>query len=711
MPDFLSIPGDLRQQYMPFTINGPGEKQLFSFKPKRKSKDSGKAVGIIHPFSKHVQKLFLDDFGDSGIQYTHGPSGKKVEYEEFLDLIPSIQIREYVPDAKLTQTFKWFSYLKRGFDAGLKNFDAVTYDTDSITKKINNLMNTVGNTLEGMTSGDAPLLRKIVGGLAHYYQDKGFNLGSDDGFAVLFLPFVLYYRLTTTHTNNIYELPYSMQNNIFQSDGTYGWTNHQDDFGIMGMINNRIGENPIAKMILGNTIKVNVMPSFQPTGEAPGDTITIHFDLINDSDEAAIFNFLFCHTLFGNNKWLQYGFVQAGSSVYDVKLPGANRYFMCSGKFVCKGKGAFRSPSSTICKGIVNHIHPKNTFAKKLSSNDYSDLKEQMIKSREETIIESISDSTRSIKKSKVREVNSDDQFKRRVENTSDTSIKAVNTSTLSNQKDISPQNPIIASKTEAAADYKESLTEYRSWEAAKKGKEKIVDNDGKIWFLSVEMESLPAGDPKRNEIQEQISYYEHENSLIVEMNPKIADWNRSKEELDQAKAKLTEARLSEINAETALEEAKNRGADEEEIAMLEYEVETARENCKNAERILSNAEAAEAKANIDKNTAKSEKEMKEKRQTLANLANTQAKQEIDAYISNVDVTKDYIAELIKIPDVYSIELTFNSLIPDNFNNYLFGFRAGNLDPIENYFNGNVDEIGAYEKLVSQLEKVIKGEG
>ena len=377
MPDFLSIPGNIRQQYMPFTIEGPGQRQLFSFKPKRLEKKPC-PTAIVHPFSKHFSTLLGSD---SSIQYTHGPDGhSKVEYEDFLDLIPAIQIREYMPDAKLTQTFKWFSYFKKGFDAGLQNIDSKSFNLENIKSTMETVMKNIGDTMKELTSGSAPKLREVVGGLAYMYQDMGYNIGEDNGFAVLFLPFLLYYRLTTTHTNNIYEIPYSMQNEIMKSDGTYGWSgSNQSDFGLVDAGIKKVGENPIARLLLGNTIKVNMMPSFQPTGEAHGESFSITIDLVNDSAEAAINNFLMCHTLFGNNRWLQYGFVQAGASLYDIKLPGANRYFMCSGQFSCKGKGAFRTPHDEICQAIADSAHPKTTFKDYLGTKENSDLKQKMI--------------------------------------------------------------------------------------------------------------------------------------------------------------------------------------------------------------------------------------------------------------------------------------------------------------------------------------------
>ena len=811
MPDFLSIPGNIRQQYMPFTVSGNGKTQLFSFKPLRKAD----RVAIIHPFSRWTENMIA---GDSGIKYTHAPGGsEKIEYNEFLDLIPSIQIREYVPDAKLTQMFKWFSYLKKGFDAGLRNIDNISFSASEVGNEVKKIMGKISKTMKELTSGDAKLLANVVAGLAHYYQDKGFNLGSDDGFAVLFLPFILYYRLTTTHTNNIYELPYSMENDIFQSDGTYGWgssTGGADDFGLM-KAGKAISDSPIGKLaqsIMGNSIKVNVMPSFQPDGEAKGDTINISFDLINDSAEAAINNFLFCHTLFGNNKWLQYGFVQAGSSVYDVKLPGANRYFMCSGEFKCKGKGVFRTPCETICQGLVNHNHATKTFANDVINSKIGGktIKEHMVESRSENIVQSITDSASRSSKRMKRSISTsiNAQMKKRTEDACTTSANAVNTTT-SNGNNAQPSPSItITSKTKEAADYRSKVSEFKSWKGAQEGKAEIESNKNKIFENEVKISQLPKGNPKIEELQKEIDSLNTRNRIINEQHPKIqaeaeaqeafntanSYYNNAvnncasapgfpspfeiseklydervkefaentinkvketKERLNKAENDLETAKNTKLAADNAVTEAQNalraaveQGADESELAMLQADLETAQDNANAALTELSLAEGAYSEisdymnskeykdiaaaadiieqqnltkyiseyetalanaeaANIDGNTERTQEEMEAAKEKIKKIANDQAEEEMNKYVASSKVDSTYIKDLIKIPDVYSITLTFYSLIPDNFNNYLYGFRAGNLDPIKDYFNGDVDEIGAFEKLVDQLQKAM----
>lgn len=391
MPDFLNIPSNVRQQYIPFVISPEsrdGKLQIFSFKKNPNYTNSCQ----IFPFSRHLSKLIEYD---SSILYTHGPNKekRKITYEEILNAIPALQIREYVPDARLTQSFKWLSFFKKGFETGLGNFDIHSL-SDELKGEYEKVRNSIEIMLRDLTSGSAPLLVKIVGNLyKKYYTDMAFNVGDDAGYAVLFVPFLLYYCLTTTTTNNVYELPYSFNNDIMNSDGTYGWNGgNSSDMSFSNDFFKSVGDNKLVKLIAGNTIKVNLMPGFDPSSEAKSQTITINIELINDSEEAAVNNFLMCHTLFGNNRWLQYGFVQTGSSLYDIKLPGANRYFMCSGSFSCKGKGVFRTPSDAVIKEILNHTattyNAKTIYGKK-GKNGLT-LRENLIKSNVELRIKEV---------------------------------------------------------------------------------------------------------------------------------------------------------------------------------------------------------------------------------------------------------------------------------------------------------------------------------
>ena len=677
--DFLNIPGDIRQQYMPFTIDGPGKKQLFTFKEGVPGN-----VALIHPFSRYLQTLIAND---SSFQYTHGTkSPKKLDYKDFLEAIPGIQIREFVPDAKLTQTFKWFSYLKKGFDAFLNNIDneaAGTYET--VKTKLSQAWDALGEKMQGLTSGNAPILAEVAAGLTHYYRDRGFNVGPDKGFAVLFIPFLLYYRLTTTHTNNIYEIPYSMKNNILESDGTYGWgDDNTSDFPLIEAIGHKFTGAAAALMPgLGSTIKVNAMPSFNPSGSARSTEFTISFDLINDSEEAAVNNFLMCHTLFGNNRWLQYGFVQTGASLYDVKLPGANRYFMCKGRFVCKGKGGFRTPSDKVIQDIVahhgankvnNNIHKAWTTSEKNGKTVAEIIGERRALN---AISNPQQESERSflLRKKEEPKSKSSEMATAATDNSIVTGVKAQSLRTFKG----SSVTSVAVKKTDGSNEYGEAINveggvkRYQEAQIQiKAAKEEIATDKTTIRDLQVEMEKAKIANDRVTKNKEILERLKQNNASYAEIKKAQADVDKATEELEAIVGQDGyESYIAGINV--GIKET------EEQIVNLEGTIE-----------------GLEMSPLGDKNMQK-----------LADQFSTQTLEQASA--AQVNTNSSIWKDLIKIPDVYSLELTFSSLIPDNFNNYLYGWRADNLDPIEDYFKKNVDELGAMEKLVQNLIKAVGG--
>ena len=688
--DFLNIPGDIRQQYMPFTINGPGKKQLFTFKEGVPGN-----VALIHPFSRYLQTLIAND---SSFQYTHGTKfPKKLDYKDFLEAIPGIQIREFVPDAKLTQTFKWFSYLKKGFDAFLNNIDneaAGTYET--VKTKLNQAWDALGEKMQGLTSGNAPILAEVAADLTHYYRDRGFNVGPDKGFAVLFIPFLLYYRLTTTHTNNIYEIPYSMKNNILESDGTYGWgDDNTSDFPLIEAIGHKFTGAAAALMPgLGSTIKVNAMPSFNPSGSARSTEFTISFDLINDSDEAALNNFLMCHTLFGNNRWLQYGFVQTGASLYDVKLPGANRYFMCKGRFVCKGKGGFRTPSDKVIQDIVSHHGAE--FAnnnihkawKESGENEKSVAKIIGERRALNAISKPQQESERSfsLRKREEPKSKSSEMATAATDNSIVTGVKAQSVRTFNGGSVTS----VAVKKTDGSDGYGEAINveggvqKYKEAQAQIKAeKEKIAAEKGSIQEIRVEIEKAKIAKDKYDAAVKKHDAINKDTSIDESTKEKM---------LEEARMEIMTADMNLKNI-VGTDPETGSAAYGDYIAKKDQSIDMSKRKIASLEGTI---EGLEKSPFGDKNM-----------QELADQFSTQTLEQASA--ARVNTNSSIWKDLIKIPDVYSLELTFSSLIPDNFNNYLYGWRAANLDPIEDYFKDKVNELGAMEDLVQNLIKAVGG--
>lgn len=93
-----------------------------------------------------------------------------------------------------------------------------------------------------------------------------------------------------------------------------------------------------------NRAKINYMPKWDPTGNGSLESITVTFDLFNDTAEAAMKNFIFVNTIIPNNLWMQYGMLKHSPCLYDVKIDGMKRMFLCSGKFGVKSNGLMRTP-------------------------------------------------------------------------------------------------------------------------------------------------------------------------------------------------------------------------------------------------------------------------------------------------------------------------------------------------------------------------------
>ena len=77
----------------------------------------------------------------------------------------------------------------------------------------------------------------------------------------------------------------------------------------------------------------------------------------------------------------------------------------------------------------------------------------------------------------------------------------------------------------------------------------------------------------------------------------------------------------------------------------------------------------------------------------------------------NPNSLKSYVAtayDTVRIPDIYDVHLTFTSLLPNNFNNYLFSYYAndkihtleGDKLHQESYFNKVANSLGEDIKII-----------
>lgn len=103
-------------------------------------------------------------------------------------------------------------------------------------------------------------------------------------------PYILYYRLQSCTTTNIYRIPAMCEGKpIMSSDGMPGWGDGSDlmgagGFRVSGMLNKIPMIGQLAEMLLGN-IGINYMPwwNAESGAKTAAPEINIKFDLFNDN--------------------------------------------------------------------------------------------------------------------------------------------------------------------------------------------------------------------------------------------------------------------------------------------------------------------------------------------------------------------------------------------------------------------------------------------
>ena len=362
------LDGNIKQRLIPFVIDptmdinssevsqssNKGHPQLFTFR----SNDYFNSVADrarLQLYPSSFEKYFSKDISYQMLyQRDREYTKEKVTLNYLLDSIPGIQIREYLPDIKLDQVINFINEIidavvngsKKIFDSdSLK--DAVKDEAKSISKIFKALQKRYDEKTAETTIKDLTWLIKYVFSVTEDNKSlisdvlKGSN--SDDGMKfdqfsddgdyqkmknfVLRLPYLLYYRLQSCTTTNIYELPYTDWGSpLYSSNGGPGWEG-VNAFGIKSALS-----------LIGSIlppVNIQMAPFYNAyTGEnTPEDGITISFDLFNDNDKAAMNNFILVNTIIPQNRWLQYGLLQQSPCLYDIRIDGVKRLYLCTGSF------------------------------------------------------------------------------------------------------------------------------------------------------------------------------------------------------------------------------------------------------------------------------------------------------------------------------------------------------------------------------------------
>lgn len=178
--------------------------------------------------------------------------------------------------------------------------------------------------------------------------------GSDDAEKRISLAiravYCLYYRMIGATTTNRYVLPYN-GTEVFATSGTDGW-GAANGFGGTTSKNSIFGK--LFNFALGSNLRIVTQPIWGGSSGGGSGGVSMTLSLYNDTMEHAINNFIFVNTICPSNMFLQYGIWQLPPSVYDIKIEGGRRWFMCTGTTSCQGKGVMRDVSQKFIDELVD---------------------------------------------------------------------------------------------------------------------------------------------------------------------------------------------------------------------------------------------------------------------------------------------------------------------------------------------------------------------
>lgn len=414
-----------------------GPPQYFTFKNKSYNTYKNQAGGCgqlrIFPSSLNEEIMTNDIIDDvsykvlydsdvvNGIIAKDRKDKVGISLTNLTDNIQSVTIREYLPDTMLEQCINFFINLFNSFmdlfrgafntstpknetSAEQKSPDAKSAETKTKTQtdsSDNNgqeatetknvsfggrLLETVYYFMQqllGVTKSD-PEASSMWGGFVNgakinmltseYPQRDGDDY--DAVVKIIKMPYILYYRLQSTVTTNIYELPFLDESKLInKSNGTIGW--QATGLAITSFFKMQID---IINKLIGN-IKTNYMPFWDPTktDNGEGEEVKIKFNLFNDTAEAALINFIFVNTIIPNNRLIQYGIIQHAPCLYDVRVEGGNRLLCCAGEFEVGYSGIMRTPPKSFIKTLCSKhasVALKGVIEKAPESDENSQNKE-----------------------------------------------------------------------------------------------------------------------------------------------------------------------------------------------------------------------------------------------------------------------------------------------------------------------------------------------
>lgn len=351
---------NIRQRMLPFVWEPSDD---INSKEASELKDSLKTVWTFRNKEKYVgssnnpklgitpedHNYFKQDIANKQLFALMGDNtvlGGDLTFDNLLDFIPAIQIREYTQDTRLDLILSFVDYLVKGFKDGKATADNLT-ETGSLAALTELLAYDLKNISNNKHwKGIIELFEKVLGSSEPYFYTEKNSLRK----CVLDFVHAMYYRILSTTTTNIYTLPYSSSHVIKGN----GFTGFEDGFDVGSKLDD--SSSALVKFIAPN-ITLTTTPMWRGVRGGESVSIDITFNLFNDRLDKAITNFIFVNTILPQNLPTQYAIFSQPPSLYDIKIEGGNRLFMCAGNFNCTYKGVMRQPSNAFFDGLIKHVN------------------------------------------------------------------------------------------------------------------------------------------------------------------------------------------------------------------------------------------------------------------------------------------------------------------------------------------------------------------
>ena len=380
----ISNSANLRQNLMPFHLKPGGVNghysnstavpnqlpQFFSFKKSKEKSCSEGGFGLLNICPSSFKQFMESDIGYKLLyNYTKsaGITKESINANAVFDNLPSLQIREYAIDSELDQLVNLFRDLVNVFNPGDKNAPTNSVKKDS----------TDAQPAQGAAVSES---KSIADKIKSIWEDLGKNLDSEDFYTTIFgnkvdkyaqryrnspeynkvirFPFAVYYKLLSCVTTNMYEVPIHPDVIVqSKSEGFEGSEPYGVSFSGQGMI----GSIPIIGKVISrvmSSIAVNTSPVWDPSKTSKtGPTTSCKFKLFNDTVDAAIYNFIFVNTIAANNMWYNYSIFKRAPALYDIKINGVYRYFMCTAEVMVKPTGPVRKVPLSLIKKLFSQYN------------------------------------------------------------------------------------------------------------------------------------------------------------------------------------------------------------------------------------------------------------------------------------------------------------------------------------------------------------------